>query len=199
MYFFKLLYPFALANDPRHPRIAAAAGGFVLLEKRALESIGGFAALRGALIDDCTLAARLKAQGHRVWVGLTHAVRSHRAYDTLGPIWHMVARTAFTQLRHSWLLLAALTLVFAAMFWLPVAVLLAWPGALAVSLAVVALIAMMIGYVPTLLFYQVSPAWVLAMPVIGTLYLAMTWWSALRHAIGLGAAWKDRRYPRPRR
>lgn len=199
VYFFKLLYPFALANDARHPRIAAAAGGFVLLEKRALESIGGFSALRGALIDDCTLAARLKANGGRVWLGLTHAVRSHRAYDSLGTVWHMVARTAFTQLRHSWLLLAVLTVVFAAMFWLPLAALIANAGALSVSVAALALIAMAVGYVPTLAFYRLSAAWALAMPAIGTLYLAMTWSSALRHTFGRGATWKDRHYQAVRR
>src|SRR5262249_9799873 len=60
VYFFKLLYPFRLANDVRYPRVAAAAGGCILLEARVLDEIGGFGALHDALIDDCTLAARVK-------------------------------------------------------------------------------------------------------------------------------------------
>ncbi len=45
VYFFKMLYPFALANSP-NPRQAAAAGGCILVESRALGDLGGFAALQ---------------------------------------------------------------------------------------------------------------------------------------------------------
>jgi len=36
--------------------------------------------------------------------------------------------------------------------------------------------------------------WTLALPVIGTLYLAMTWTSAIRFWRGERARWKDRHY-----
>mgnify|MGYP007026240967 FL=1 len=49
-------------------------------------------------------------------------------------------------------------------------------------------------YLPVLLYYRRSPVWALALPVIGTLFLAMTWTSALRHWRGEGARWKGRRY-----
>ncbi|HET7133019.1 MAG TPA: glycosyltransferase, partial [Gammaproteobacteria bacterium] len=107
VFFFKLLYPFALSNDPAR-RTAAAAGGCILARTAELRAIGGFAAIRGALIDDCTLAAKIKANGKRTWIGMSHSVRSLRAYPTLGDFWQMVSRTAFTQLRYSlgWLLVA---------------------------------------------------------------------------------------------
>jgi cellulose synthase/poly-beta-1,6-N-acetylglucosamine synthase-like glycosyltransferase len=100
IYFFKLLYPFNLSNLPGS-RIAAASGGCILLETRALEAIGGFGTLKNALIDDCGLATRIKSQGHRTWIGLTHSARSLRAYTRLAQIWAMVERTAFTQLNYS--------------------------------------------------------------------------------------------------
>jgi hopene-associated glycosyltransferase HpnB len=193
VYFFKLLYPFHLANDPRHPAIAAAAGGCILLEAQVLDRIGGFASLRDALIDDCTLAARVKGQGFATWIGLTRSARSVRRYDTLGPIWNMVARSAFTQLRHSWLLLLAVTALFAAMFWLPAICLFSaqrWP----VVLALLALSAMTVSYVPILRFYRLPVAWAAALPIIATLFLAMTWSSAWRSRFGKGPTWKGRRY-----
>ena len=98
IYFFKLIYPFPLSNRPRSP-IAAAAGGCVLLRTDMLRTIGGFAALRDAIIDDCTLAQRVKRHGGRTWLGLSREVRAIRPYQTLNNIWNMVARTAFTQLR----------------------------------------------------------------------------------------------------
>ena len=100
IYFFKLLYPFRLSNGPTR-WFAAGAGGCMLIDAARLEAIGGFDAVRDALIDDCALAAALKRDGGRTWIGLSHGVVSHRAYDGLSPIWNMVARTAYTQLRGS--------------------------------------------------------------------------------------------------
>lgn len=109
VYFFKMLYPFALANSPDR-RFAAAAGGCIMLETRLLGQIGGFASIHGALIDDCTLAKTVKAAGARTWIGLSREVASLRPYDTLADVWEMIARTAFTQLRYSAWLLTACTL-----------------------------------------------------------------------------------------
>lgn len=191
VYFFKLLYPFRIANG-RSRWMAAAAGGCVLVEAAALERIGGFASLREALIDDCTLAARVKRSGGRTWIGLTHAARSLRAYDQLGTVWEMVARSAFTQLRYSTPLLLICTALMAAAFWLPV-ISLAGAG-FAPVLGLVALTAMAVSYWPTLHYYGRSAWWCLALPLVGTLYLAMTWSSALRYWRGERSRWKGRTY-----
>ena len=45
--------------------------------RAALEAAGGIASIRGALIDDCALATRLKRQGP-IFLGLTEQVRSLR-------------------------------------------------------------------------------------------------------------------------
>ena len=90
IFFFRLLYPFHLANGPSR-WVAAAAGGCVLIESSALAKIGGFDAIRGALIDDCALARTVKDAGLRTWVGVTTGAASHRTYPTLGAVWHMVA------------------------------------------------------------------------------------------------------------
>lgn len=192
VYFFKLLYPFALANVP-HSRVAAAAGGCILIETRRLQKIGGFASLRGALIDDCTLARLIKNDGVGIWVGLTRAARGLRRYPRLSDVWNMVARTAFTQLRFSTFLLAVCTLLMALAFVAPVAGLAAGGGAPDVF-AVVALGAMMLSYFPTIRYYRLHPVWVLALPVAGVLFLAMTWTSAFRHWWGEGAVWRGRAY-----
>lgn len=193
IYFFKLLYPFHFSNTLYCRRVAAAAGGCVLLRTRVLEEIGGFHSLRDALIDDCALAGRVKWLGYRTWVGLTHSVRSLRAYDDLAGIWNMVARSAFTQLHYSIIRLLACTAIFVIAFWIPPAALML-PDAAVRMVAATTLGAMMLSYLPTLRFYSRSPAWALAMPLIGTLYLAMTWTSALRYWYGQGSSWKDRVY-----
>ena len=192
VYFFKLVYPFRVANSPSK-RVAAAAGGCVLLELRALDAIGGFASLRDAIIDDCTLARRVKDAGFGTWIGLTRSVTSHRRYHGLGDIWRMVTRTAFTQLRYSWLLLALCTLLMVVCLLSPVLIAFS-PEPSARAIAVAAWLFMWLAYLPTLRFYRLPAAWGLLMPFTGLLFLIMTWDSARRYLLGERSAWRGRRY-----
>lgn len=194
IYFFKLLYPFALSNAGSR-WVAASAGGCVLLETAVLERIGGFGALADAVIDDCTLARRVRDAGGRTWVGVTHAASSLRGYDDFAGIHAMVARSAYSQLRYSPALLLGCTASMVLMFWVPaVALCCGSTGARWAGLA--ALIAMCVAYLPTLYYYRQRLVWALLMPLIGTLYLGMTWSSALRYWRGVRTAWRGRRYQR---
>jgi hopene-associated glycosyltransferase HpnB len=194
VYFFRLLYPFALSNGPS-PRVAAAAGGCILVERRVLERIGGFAALRGALIDDCTLARRAKDAGFRTWIGLTRSARSLRPAARLSAIRDMVARTAFTQLRYStWLLLGCTALMLVA-FAVPVAGLFV-PQPAVRTAAAVACVASCATWVPLLRYYGLHPARAASLPVVAVLFLGMTWISAARYWRGTRSAWKGRVYER---
>lgn len=197
IYFFKLLYPFHLSNASSNKMfskyVAAAAGGCILIRRKALEQIDGFNSLKDSLIDDCTLAHKIKANGGQIWIGLTHSAVSHRRYDTLQTIWNMVARTAYTQLHYSPLLLAACTLVMIVVFVLPV-ISIFLPGLTIKVIALLTLLIMVATYLPTLRFYGRHPAWGFALPFIGIIYLLMTWASALRHISGSGSSWKQRQY-----
>ena len=194
IYFFKLLYPFRLSNTGTS-RVAVAAGGCILLETRLLHEIGGFDALRGELIDDCALARRIKTLGYKTWIGLTHSVRSIRPYEKLRTIWEMVARTAFTQLNYSGLLLALCTAIMVLSFVVP-GLGLFLPSGMAKFFSALGLAIMILCYLPTLKFYGLPGRWALALPLIGILYLAMTWTSAMRYWLGGGSHWKGRAYSR---
>lgn len=194
IYFFKLIYPFALSNRGVS-LVAAAAGGCVLLETGMLERIGGFGALRNALIDDCTLAQKVQQASGRTWLGLSHSATSLRRYDTLGPIWQMVTRTAYTQLNYSPLWLALCTLMFGLSFGLPWVALIAGPGPARIA-GGVALAASMFSFVPVLRYYGLSVLRVLTLPLIALLYLMMTWDSALRYWRGERSRWRGRSYQR---
>src|SRR5690625_588773 len=198
IFFFQMLYPFPWVNRPGH-RIAAAAGGCVLIRRDVLEEIGGIASIADALIDDCTLAARVKEGGRRIWLGLAdREVVSQRDNRRLSSIWSMVARTAFTQLRHSWLLLLAILVGMALVFIAPPVLVIAgvlgagwWP----LLAGLLAWAAMIPAYAPTLRLYG-RPAWEgLALPLAAGLYGAMTLSSAIDHLRGHGGAWKGRTYP----
>ncbi len=194
VYFFKMLYPFRLSNSGFRG-VAAAAGGCILLEARLIGEIGGFKEICHELIDDCALAKRVKLLGYRIWIGLTHSVHSLRSYEDLGGIWNMVARTAFFQLRYSTVLLVGTTVIMLTVYWLPVAGLF-FPAPGAKVISAFALAALILSYLPTLKFYEQSRGWVLGLPLVATLYLAMTWSSAIRYWAGTGSRWKGRIYAR---
>lgn len=192
VYFFKLLYPFALANRPGGS-VAAAAGGVMLVQTSALHNIGAFAAWRSAIIDDCTLAAQLKRGGYRCWLGLTHGAVSHRRQN-LASIIAMVARSAYVALRESPLLLAIVTSLMLLLFWVPLA---ATAFASPVRwLGVATWATLALSYLPTLLYYGRNPIAALLLPAVATFYLGATWYSALRAWTGTRSAWKGRRYTR---
>lgn len=189
VYYFKLLYPFAMSNS-RSRLVAAAAGGCILLDTDVLERIGGFASLRDALIDDCALARRVKRAGGRTWIGLSRDVLSLRPYGSFASIHQMVARSAFTQLGYSTPLLLVVTALFLLAYGAPLLLLGSplWP------LATLALIAMLLSYLPMLSYYRMRPWWTLLLPLAAALYLGMTWSSALRYWRGVRSQWKGRVY-----
>ncbi|HEX7324568.1 MAG TPA: glycosyltransferase [Rhodanobacteraceae bacterium] len=192
VYFFKLLYPFALANRA-HTRTAAAAGGVILVDRAALTAAGGFAAWRGAIIDDCTLAARIKQSGGRCWIGLTHGATSLRREGGRG-IAHMIARTAFVQLHESLpLTLAAVVLLLVA-FWVPVFALAFGATDAVRSVGLLAYLALLACYLPTLIYYRRNPLTALLLPLTATVFLAATCYSAWRGLLGTRSVWKGRRY-----
>jgi hopene-associated glycosyltransferase HpnB len=192
IYFFKLIYPFALANRAGN-RVAAAAGGCMLVRTETLRRIGGFVPIQSAIIDDCALAKQIKTSGRKNWIGLSRAVISKRAYPRLADFWGMVARSAFTQLRYSNLLLLLTTGLMLLVFWVPIVAMFSGdPKSFGAGLLAFALLTSL--YCPTLRFYGLSGAWSIAMPVIALLFLLMTWSSAFRYWLGWRSSWKGRTY-----
>ena len=191
VYFFQMLYPFSRVNDPASP-VAAAAGGTVLIRREALQRIGGIEAIKNSLIDDVALAKSVKKSGV-IFLGHSGLAASIRPYPHFADIWHMITRTAFTQLRYSPALLA-LTLLGLTVVWLvPATAILfmrGWPfafGLIAFGLAG-------ISYLPTLVRYGRNRLWALALPLIALFYMAATVGSALNYWRGRGARWKSRAY-----
>ncbi len=209
VFFFHLLYPMRQVND-RRSGVAAAAGGCVLLATEALTRAGGFACIRDRIIDDVSLARCIKAQAVPLQLALSRTeVESLRVYDSVASLWIMVRRTAFTELRYSWVRLAGAVLGLLLMFFVPplwLMVGMVWSmmassgGIAATSLASVmvgvaglgAWILMACVYQPAVRFFGLSANWVWTLPLAGLLYGAMTVDSALRHVTGMRIGWRDR-------
>ena len=210
VYFFAQLYPFRRVNVPGS-RTAAAAGGCMLVRREVLDKAGGLAPIRGALIDDVALGRLIKSQRGRTWLGLSRQVVSVRPYPGLASLWQMVARSAYTQLRLSPVVLAGTLLGLLFLYALPLvgaitglAALLTLPPAaaglaggdgaaaftLGAGLAGWAL--MSLSYLPMLRLYRLSPLRAPGLPLIALLNAAMTADSARLHYTGRGAEWRGR-------
>jgi len=201
VYFFAQLYPFRKVNSPRS-RTAAAAGGCMLVSLPALREAGGLDPIKGALIDDVALGTLLKRNGNRTWLGLTTDIRSARPYPSLASLWHMIARSAYVQLRYNPLLLAGTLAGLLVLYVAPPAgaiaalVAVAAGGGQATGIAGLAGLAgwalMTASYVPMLRLYRLSPLRAPALPLIAVLYAAMTADSARRHYSGRAVSWRGR-------
>ncbi len=205
VYFFAQLYPFRRVSRPTS-RTAAAAGGCMLVGADALAAAGGVAAIRDARIDDVALGTLVKRSGGRCWLGLSTDVISLRPYEKVADVWHMVARSAYTQLGYSPAALAGTLAALAWLYLLPPLAGLAGVVALAAgaNTAVSAWLAaagltgwllMTITYAPMLRLYRLSLLRAPTLPLVAGLYAAMTADSARRHYRGRGGEWKGRVIP----
>ena len=207
VFFFQLLYPFRRVAD-RDSKVAAAAGGCVLVRRQTLEDAGGLAAIRGEIIDDVALGRAVKSRGGRIWLGLDPGIESVRGYSGLGGLWQMVSRTAFTQLGHRWGLLLLTLIALAVLLGSP-------PVILALGLmasttidplaatsawiragiwAGLAWFLMTAAYLPVVRYQRAPSVFSLTLPAAGILFGLMTAGSALEHLRGRGPTWRGRRY-----
>jgi hopene-associated glycosyltransferase HpnB len=206
VFFFQLLYPFRRVAH-RRSRVAAAAGGCVLVRRSALEDAGGFAAISGEIIDDVALGRIIKRRGGRVWLGFDPGIVSMRAYPSLMDLWSMISRTAFNQLRYRWdlfvLTQVALTvflvsppLILSAGVVVAVNSELAEPGSLmrAMLWALAAWVLMGLAYKPAVRYHRVPSVWAASLPMASLLFGLMTAGSAVDHLRGRGPVWRGRSY-----
>jgi len=188
VFYFAKLYPFASIANPRS-RVAGAAGGCMLARRSALARIGGFEAIRAELIDDCSLAAKIKAGGS-IRLDLADDSISLRPYDDWQSLWNMIARSAYTQLHYSLWMLTGAALGMVLTYLAPPA--LALVGGAAAWPAWLAWILMSISYRPMLREYR-QPAWMAPLlPLTAVFYLGATLDSARRYYLRRGGQWKGR-------
>lgn len=189
IFFFQKLYPFAWVRDLKH-KLGAAAGGCMLVRLSALKQIGGIDAIRGALIDDCALGRAIKATGP-IWLGLAENVVSLRGYPAWRDIWNLIARSAFTQLNHSSLLLIGSVVGMVFTYFLPPLLTISSDPGIR-PLGIMAWAMMAFAYLPTLAYYRRSPLWAPFLPLVALYYTLATIASAVRYWRGKGGQWKGR-------
>jgi hopene-associated glycosyltransferase HpnB len=189
VFFFQMLYPCNWVNRP-DCKIAAAAGGCMLVRLDILRRAGGLDRIRNRLIDDCALAGLMKPHGP-IWLGLTERVKSLRPYEEVKDVAGMVSRSAYEQLERSPLLLVGTAAGMAVAYLGPPIFALLATG-LAQAFGAAAWLMMAVAFQPMLRLYRVSPGWGILLPAIACAYMVFTLHSAYQHARGRGGRWKGR-------
>ena len=194
VFFFQLMYPFRRVSDPRS-KVAAAAGGCILVRRDLLEKIGGLASMHDAIIDDVSLARKVKSAGGRCWLGSEDDILSLRGYTTLREIVDMVARTAFTELSYRYSLVVLTWMVLGLFFVSPPFVLAAalWVrDPIAEGLALQTWCLQTASLAPVARHLRVPFLWSALLPFAAAVYGAITMISAWRHFRGHGIVWRGR-------
>ena len=124
-------------------------------------------------------------------MGLTRASISLRRYANWPELQNMIARTAFTQLNYSVLRLIGTLLGLLMTFVAPVVLTFSANPRIWVP-ALLAWCVMSASFLPTVVFYRLSPIWSPALPLSALFYSYATLLSALRYWRGRGGQWKGR-------
>lgn len=197
VYFFQMLYPFRRASDAGS-RVAAAAGGCVLVRRSVLEEMGGLEAIRDRPIDDLALARLAKATGARCWIGLDPDLQSLRVYRELGAVCSMIVTRAFEQLGRSYLMVPIVWLGLVLFFFGPAALAIAGAVLLDPWIATPALLAWLVqaaAFLPVVQYLGAPSGFAATLPVAALAYIWLTGRSAWAQFTGRHVRWRDSAEP----
>jgi len=189
--------PLPLVWRSRDPRFLVANGQLLAVRREALHRAGGWAAVRGAVVDDLALARRVKESGGRVVFADGSRMASCRMYRGLGEVWNGFSKNVFAGLgARPALLVVAVTGSFLAFLapWI------ALPLAIAAGAPAVAGAAMLgigaNGLMRAVLAvrYGHPPVGVLLHPLGAALAIAIALNSYRWHRAG-AVVWRGRSYP----
>lgn len=79
-------FSYADVNNPKS-RAAAANGQFLLIQRKTYEAVGGHAAVAGEVLEDVSLARRVKQDSWGIWFGPGTGYVSARMYRSFSQMW----------------------------------------------------------------------------------------------------------------
>jgi chlorobactene glucosyltransferase len=117
-----LAIPLWLVPEKNHSLLSFAIGQLIVARKRALEAIGGFSAVKSAVVEDLALARTMKANGFKTVFLDAKDYLECRMYGSYREAWNGLTRAIFPAISGNVFLLAglitliALSIVFPVLF-----------------------------------------------------------------------------------
>ena len=171
--------PIPLVWRSRDPRFLAANGQLLAVRRTAYDAVGGFAAVRDAVVDDMAICREFKEAGHRVVFADGHRVARCRMYESAGEIWEGFSKNIFEGIGSAAGLIVALALYLAAFvvpwvlipFGLTVAPSLLWPAVAGVALNLLQRLAMLARFRQSIVGVLLHP-----LAILGLCAIAVNSW-----------------------
>jgi cellulose synthase/poly-beta-1,6-N-acetylglucosamine synthase-like glycosyltransferase len=196
-----LIYILAYRVSSPGSQGAVGIGGFFLIRRAALESVGGYQGLKNEVMEDVRLAERLKHAGARVRFKFAPRLVSTRMYTNFKEMWECSTKNWFSGMKFSFgLALAAVLSMYAIAVVPPIVAIVcaigaAWDAALW-RLFVPAFAAWMMQSVVIASVNRrcgVPVLYSLLAPLGLGIHYAMLFDSAVRITTGRGVTWKGRK------
>ncbi len=194
-------YAYEHVSDP-NDRLAAANGQWLLVSRRAYDAVGGYAAVKGEVVDDVAFARRVKQAGFRLHFARGPEVARTRMYRRFGEMWEGWSKNLFLLFGRRWSAVAtalAVALVDLFTMALPLAALVTLPASRGWNFtfgaaAAAAMWVRVLGYHRALRRNQ-YPARCIYYYVPGSvLFAALLLHSAFKHGSSGTVRWKGREY-----
>lgn len=106
--------PLSWSNRQRSPTFSAACGQIVFVPRSHLDQLGGFACVRGDVVDDLALVRFAKARGMNAVFVDGFSIATCRMYRTAGALWRGFSKNLYLGVGRPIAFLAALFLNWAA-------------------------------------------------------------------------------------
>lgn len=187
--------PVRLVRRSADPKFVAAHGAFLFIHRVSYAASGGHAAHPQELVDDMRLAKETKRAGHPVTLAAIHPYVHMRMYRKGAEVWRGFRKNLFAGIGRSKLLLAALTILYAALYLLPPLTLLAGdPDSVRFGLAAAATVIGMLTKLAVDRANGIAAPLGLLLPVSIALLLMLALDSCRYAVTGRGYEWKGRTY-----
>lgn len=189
-----LVFPPRRVNDP-NDKMAIANGQFILMPRGVYDAVGGHEAIRDRMMDDFSLAERVKGRGYRLYMADGTKVFRVRLYTNLQEI-RAGALKAAVEISGGWLMtFIAMMINFLANVFPVVGLLwavLAGEATIAIILGVLVSIQLAF-YAGVRVFVFRAPPWAaISYPLGGLIITGIILEGMFRLIAGIGVTWKGR-------
>jgi len=200
LYAAMMVLPFALLQRTRSPLFSFAIGQLVAVRREALEGIGGIESIRASIVDDMSLAVRMKRCGFRnVFLDASAAASCHM-YDGFRDASKGIARSVYAAIGGRPLTVAAVSaVVLAFIIWPAAAVVASYAGGQTPPTAIVAAVVLFAAQWALIAWNRDMPLVAVAVyPLVFLNLVAIMNASMLGTGFGHGVDWKGRLVRMPR-
>lgn len=200
-WFMLMAMPTERVNDPQRAE-AVGIGGFFLMKRKSLESVGGYNAVRADVAEDLRMATLLKASGARLRIDYAPELARTRMQTNLQEIWEGFTKNLFAGAKFSlpFAIFSAVSVflyaVAPALLWMFCLLMLAsGSGVEWTRLFVPALIVWLVQVATFAVInrnWGIPVAYALTVPLGHFLFILILLNSAFKIAAGRGVTWKGR-------